>query len=176
MAKSKTQNNPKEETYYQSIKRRDPAARNNFQIFMLYPGVRALRWYRVAHFFYVKCKLKFIGECFSLMARNLTGIEIHPAAFIGKNVFIDHGIGVVIGETTIVEENVTLFQGVVLGGRTSSKGLRHPHIKKNVIIGSHAQVLGHITVGEGAVVGAGAIVLTDVQPETKIHAGEIHRN
>lgn len=165
----------KKEKYYQSIKRRDPAARHNLQIFFLYPGVIALRWYRLAHFLYTKLKLKFLGEMIMHSIRARTGIEIHPGAKIGRNLFIDHGSGVVIGQTAIVGDNVTMYQGVLLGGRSLEKVDRHPIIEDNVILGAHANIVGRITVGSNCTIGVNSVVLKDVPPNSKVHAGEIYR-
>ncbi|MFA5421544.1 MAG: serine O-acetyltransferase EpsC [Bacilli bacterium] len=158
----------KPESYYASIKRRDPAARNNFQIFFLYPSVIALRYYRLAHWFWAKLKWKFIGEWIMCMAKCRTGIEIHPGAQIGRNLFIDHGSGVVIGETSIIGDNVTLYHQVTLGGVSTKKVKRHPTIGNNVIIGAGAKVLGNITVGDNAKIGVNAVVRADVPAGVKI--------
>lgn len=151
------------EKYYQSIKRRDPAARNNFQIFFLYPSVIALRWFRFAHFLW-NIHLKFLAEMIMHSIRHRTGIEIHPAAKIGRNLFIDHGMGVVIGETTEIGDNVTLYHGVTLGGVSLKHVKRHPTIKDNVIIGTGAKILGPITIGENSKIGPNVVVKVNVQP------------
>lgn len=151
----------KKEGYYASIKRRDPAARNNLQIFFLYPGVRVLRAYRVAHWLW-NIKLKFLAEWIMSMARTTTLIEIHPGATIGKNLFIDHGSGVVIGETAIIGDNVTMYHGVTLGGLKWEKGKRHPTIEDDVYIGTGAKILGNVTVGKGARIGANVIIRENV--------------
>ncbi len=158
----------KPEGYYASIKRRDPAARNNFQIFFLYPSVIALRYYRIAHWFWTKLHFKFLGEWIMCLVKCRTGIEIHPAATIGRNLFIDHGSGVVIGETTIIGDNVTLYHQVTLGGVSSKKVKRHPTIGNNVVIGAGAKVLGNITIGDNAKIGVNAVVRADVPPGVKI--------
>lgn len=158
----------KQEGYYASIKRRDPAARTNFQIFFLYPSVIAMRHFRIAHWFWVKLKWKFMGEWIMACAKRRTGIEIHPAAEIGRNLFIDHGAGVVIGETTIIGDNVTLYHQVTLGGVSSKKVKRHPTIGNNVVIGAGAKILGNITVGDNAKIGVNAVVRADVPPGVKI--------
>ena len=152
----------KGEGYYASIKRRDPAARNSWQIFWTYPSVICLRYYKVARFFY-KIHLKFIGDKISMMGRRITGIEIHPNAKIGKNLFIDHGMGVVIGETAIIGDNVTLYHGVTLGGVSLKKEDRHPIIGNNVIIGAGAKILGRIRIGDNAKIGANVVVREDVK-------------
>lgn len=146
-----------------AAKANDPAARNKFEIWLTYSGVHALSWYRVAHFFY-KIKLKLIARILSQMAKFFTGIEIHPAAKIAGGVFIDHGTGVVIGETAEIEEGVVIYQGVTLGGTGKEKGKRHPTIKRGAIISAGAKVLGGFTVGEYAKIGAGAVVLKEVPP------------
>ena len=146
-----------------AAKANDPAARNKFEIWLTYSGVHALSWYRVANFFY-KIKLKLIARILSQMAKFFTGIEIHPAAKIAGGVFIDHGTGVVIGETAEIEEGVVIYQGVTLGGTGKEKGKRHPTIKRGAIISAGAKVLGGFTVGEYAKIGAGAVVLKEVPP------------
>ena len=153
--------------YLKSIKERDPAARNIFQILFLYPGVHALFWYRVSHFFW-RIKLKFIAELICVLTRFFTLIEIHPGAMIGKRLFIDHGAMVVIGETTIIGDDCTIFHGVTLGGVKSIKGKRHPTIKNNVIIGCHAQVLGDIVIGNNVKIGANAVVTKSVEDNETI--------
>ena len=139
----------------------DPAARNWFEVWLTYAGVHALSWHRVAHFFH-KINLKLTARCLSQIARFFTGIEIHPAAQIEAGVFIDHGMGVVIGETAEVHKGVVIYQGVTLGGTGKEKGKRHPTIMENVTISAGAKVLGGFTVGEGAKIGAGAVVLKEV--------------
>lgn len=139
----------------------DPAARSKIEVFLLYPSVHALIAYRISHFFY-KHKLFFLARLISQTARFFTGIEIHPGATIGKGLFIDHGMGVVIGETTEIGDNVTLYHGVTLGGTGKHKGKRHPTIGDNVVIGTGAKVLGPIRVGNNAKVGGNAVVVKDV--------------
>ena len=146
-----------------AAKRNDPAARNKFEIWLTYSGVHALSWHRVARFFY-RIKLKLIARILSQFAKFLTGIEIHPAAKIEGGVFIDHGEGVVIGETAVVKSGVVIYQGVTLGGTGKEKGKRHPTIEKDCIISAGAKVLGGFTVGEGSKIGAGAVVLKAVPP------------
>lgn len=144
------------------IRRVDPAARNYLEIILLYPGVHALGWYRISRFFY-QLHLIFIAKIIMSIGRLFTGIEIHPAARIGKGLFIDHGLGVVIGETSTIGNNVTIFQGVTLGGRgneTTKK--RHPTLCDGVMVAAGAKVLGPITIGKDAKVGANAVVLKDV--------------
>ncbi|MGN1121238.1 MAG: serine O-acetyltransferase EpsC [Eubacteriales bacterium] len=144
-----------------SIKERDPAARNCLEIFLLYSGFHAVLYYRVAHFFY-RHKLKFIARWVSQLGRFFTGVEIHPGAVIGRGLLIDHGMGVVIGETAEVGDNCTIYQGVTLGGTGKDVGKRHPTIGNNVMIGSGAKVLGPFTVGDNAKIAAGAVVLAAV--------------
>lgn len=144
-----------------AAKQNDPAARSKFEIWLTYSGVHALSWHRWAHFLY-KIKLKLLARMTSQFAKWLTGIEIHPAAKIAGGVFIDHGTGVVIGETAEIEEGVVIYQGVTLGGTGKQTGKRHPTIKKGAMISAGAKVLGGFTVGEYAKIGAGAVVLKEV--------------
>ena len=146
-----------------SIRERDPAARSSWEVFFLYSGFHAVLYYRVANFFY-RHKMKFIARWVSQTGRFFTGVEIHPGATIGKGLMIDHGMGVVIGETAIVGDNCTIYQGVTLGGTGKDSGKRHPTIGNNVMIGSGAKVLGPFTVGDNAKIAAGAVVL-DTVPE-----------
>ncbi|MBQ8309191.1 MAG: serine O-acetyltransferase [Clostridia bacterium] len=146
-----------------AAKANDPAARNGFEIFLTYSGVHALMWYRLARFFH-KIKLKLIARMISQFARFLTGIEIHPAAKIEGGIFIDHGSGVVIGETAEVHKGTVIYQGVTLGGTGKERGKRHPTIMENVTLSAGAKVLGGFTVGKGAKIGAGAVVLKEVPP------------
>lgn len=147
-----------------AAKRNDPAARGSFQIWLTYPGVRALIWHRRAAFLQNRLHLYTLARWVSEHAKRKTGIEIHPAAKIASGVFIDHGAGVVIGETAEVAEGVVIYQGVTLGGTGKERGKRHPTIEKNVVISCGAKVLGGFTVGEGARIGAGAVVLKEVPP------------
>ena len=147
----------------QAAKVNDPAARNGFEIFLTYSGVHALMWYRLARFFHT-IKLKLIARMISQFARFLTGIEIHPAAKIEGGIFIDHGSGVVIGETAEVHKGTVIYQGVTLGGTGKERGKRHPTIMENVTLSAGAKVLGGFTVGKGAKIGAGAVVLKEVPP------------
>ncbi len=144
-----------------AIVKKDPAARSVVEVLILYPGVHALAFYRVAHLFY-KIRSFFIARFISQLARWLTGIEIHPGATIGKRFFIDHGMGVVIGETAIVGDDCTIFHGVTLGGKSGDSVKRHPTLKNHVVIGAGAQVIGDITIGNHVVVGANAVVVKDV--------------
>ena len=162
--------------YLESIKKRDPAAKSILSILLTYPGVKALFFHRVANFFSL-AKFDLIARIISQFSRFLTGIEIHPKAKIGKNFFIDHGMGVVIGETSEIGDNVTIYHAVTLGGISPSEESdkqrdikRHPTLQNNVVIGSGAQVLGPITVGENAKVGANAVVTKDV-PQNAVMVG-----
>ncbi len=148
-----------------AVKEKDPAARSTIEVFFCYPGVYALLMHRVSHFLW-NHSLKLLARINSTLARFLTGIEIHPGAQIGRRVFIDHGMGIVIGETTIVGDDVLLYQGVILGGTTTQKTKRHPTIEKGVVIGAGAKVMGNITIGEYSKIGTGAVVLKDVPPES----------
>lgn len=147
------------------IKESDPAARNTFEIVLLYPSIHVLLWHRLAHLLY-KIKLRFLARMISQLARFLTGIEIHPGATIGKGLFIDHGMGVVIGETTVIKDYVKLFHGVTLGGTGTSHGKRHPTLENHVVIGAGAKILGDIIIGENSKIGANAVVLKDVPPNS----------
>ena len=142
------------------IRKNDPAINSNLEVF-LYPCFKVLIYYRIAHFFYIR-KHYFIARFLSERAKRKTGIEIHPGAIIGNNLFIDHGTGIVIGETTIIKDNVTIYHGVTLGGRGLDKGKRHPTIGNNVIIGCGAKILGNINIGDNVKIGANAVVLKDV--------------
>jgi serine O-acetyltransferase len=142
---------------------RDPAARSAAEVFLLYPGLHALWWHRVAHSLYLH-KCYFIARVISQTNRFFTQIEIHPGATIGRRFFIDHGAGVVIGETSEIGDDVLMYQGVVLGGTTLDKKKRHPTIGNNVVIGSRAVILGAITIGDGARVGSGSVVIKSVPP------------
>lgn len=148
-----------------AIKERDPAARNSLEVLLLYPGLHAVIWHRIAHFFH-KRKCLFIARLISQFARWLTGIEIHPGAKIGKGVFIDHGMGVIIGETAEVGDDCTIYQNVTLGGTGKDVGKRHPTIGKNVLIGSGAKVLGPFKVGDNSKIAANAVVLNEVPPNS----------
>jgi len=143
-----------------TIKQRDPAIHSWAEVF-LYPGLWVMLFHRIAHRLY-KWRLYFLARLLSQTARSLTGIEIHPGATVGKSVFIDHGTGVVIGETAIIEDNVLIYHGVTLGASEVKRGRRHPIIKENAIIGAGALVLGEITIGKGAKIGAGALVIKDI--------------
>ena len=144
-----------------AIKERDPAARNCAEVFFLYSGFHAVCWYRASHFFY-KIKLKFIARLLSQLGKFFTGTEIHPGATIGKGLFIDHGSGVVIGETTVIGDDCTIYQGATLGGTGKDVGKRHPTLGNNVMVGSGAKVLGPFRVGDNSKIAAGAVVLNEV--------------
>ncbi len=139
----------------------DPAARTYFEVFLTYSGLHAVWFHRVAHAFYNK-RLFFLARAISQFSRFITGIEIHPGAKIGRRLFIDHGMGVVIGETCEIGDNVTIYQGVTLGGTGKEKGKRHPTVMDNALIATGAKVLGAITIGKNSKVGGGSVVLKDV--------------
>ncbi len=150
-----------------SVFDRDPAAKNTVEVLLCYSGLHALWFHRINHWLWTHgtCTLaRFLSQ----VARLLTGIEIHPGAMVGRRLFIDHGMGVVIGETSIVGDDVTLYQGVTLGGTGKEKGKRHPTLGNNVVIGAGAKILGNITVGENCRVGAGSVVLRDVPENSTI--------
>ena len=140
---------------------RDPAAKTVLEVLLTYPGLHAVWMHRMANWFYRR-KFYFIARFISQLNRFLTGIEIHPGAVVGRGLFIDHGMGVVIGETTEIGDNVTLYQGVTLGGTGKEKGKRHPTIGKNVVVSTGAKILGNITIGNNVKVGAGSVVLRNV--------------
>ncbi|TEU27968.1 MAG: serine O-acetyltransferase [Gammaproteobacteria bacterium] len=145
----------------QSVFDRDPAARNTFEIITTYSGVQAMLFYRLTHWLWL-LKLKWLARFISMLARWLTGIEIHPAAVIGRRFFIDHGMGVVIGETAEIGDDCTLYHGVTLGGTTWKKGKRHPTLGNNVVIGAGAKILGPITLGDDVRVGSNSVVVKSV--------------
>jgi serine O-acetyltransferase len=145
----------------------DPAAKSGFEVVLLYSGLHALWSYRIQHWLWIH-GWRFVARFLSQFTRLITGIEIHPGAEIGRRFFIDHGMGVVIGETTIIGDDVTLYQGVTLGGAGKETGKRHPTIGNKVVIGSGARVLGNITVGENSRIGAGSVVLRDVPDHSTV--------
>lgn len=151
----------------QAVLERDPAARNFLEVLINYPGVHAIIFHRIAHLFYKK-KFFFIARLISQISRFFTGIEIHPGAKIGKRFFIDHGMGVVIGETTEIGDDVTIYQGATLGGTGKETGKRHPTIGNNVVISSGARVLGPFKVGDNSKIGAGSVVLKEVPPNCTV--------
>ena len=148
------------------IKQKDPAITSSFEVFM-YPCFKALLYYKLSHFFYKKHHF-LIARYISEKAKRKTGIEIHPGAQIGKGLFIDHGTGVVIGETAIIGDNVTMYHGVTLGGTGKQKGKRHPTIGNNVFIGCGAKILGNIVIGNNVKIGANAVILKDVPENVTI--------
>ncbi len=150
-----------------SVFERDPAATSMLAVLLCYPGLWAVWGYRVHHWLWCR-KFLLLARIFSQMVRFYTGVEIHPGARIGRRLFIDHGIGVVIGETTIVGDDVTLYQGVTLGGTGKQKGKRHPTLRDRVFVGNNANILGNITIGENSRVGAGSVVLRDVPPDSTV--------
>ena len=147
----------------QTIKERDPAAKNYLEIFLCYPGLHAIWLHRIAHSFYLG-RWYTLARLVSHFNRWFTGIEIHPGARIGRRFFIDHGMGVVIGETTEIGDDCLIYKGVVLGGTTLEKKKRHPTLRNRVIVGSNATILGAITIGDGARIGSGSVVVKDVPP------------
>lgn len=151
----------------QAAKQKDPAAGSKLGILLTYPGIHALMYHRFAHRLY-KMHLKFLARVVSQFSRFMTGIEIHPGATIGKGVFIDHGMGVVIGETAVVNDNCMIFQGVTLGGTGKEVGKRHPTLEEGVTVYANASVLGNIIIGKGSKVGAGAVVLKTCPPESTL--------
>lgn len=150
-----------------NISYKDPASKNVLYVIFLYPGFHALLFYRIAHFLN-NLKLKFIARIISQIVRFLTGIEIHPGAKIGKRLFIDHGMGIVIGETTIIGDNCTIYHGVTLGGTGKDKYKRHPNLGNNVVVGCGAKILGPIKIGNNVKVGANAVVLKEVPDNSTI--------
>jgi serine O-acetyltransferase len=156
--------------FYKDIKaaqKRDPAAKSFMEVLLLYQGFHALVSHRAAHFLY-KARLFFLGRLLSQFTRFATGIEIHPGAKIGKRFFIDHGMGVVIGETAVIGDDVLLYQGVTLGGTGLVQGKRHPTIGNSVVIGAGANVLGDITIGDNSYIGANAVVIRDVPANSTV--------
>ncbi|MGE5674698.1 MAG: serine O-acetyltransferase [Mycobacterium leprae] len=154
-------------TDIQAVFERDPAARSLLEVLLCYPGLKAILAHRVAHWFWTH-NWKLVARVISQISRFFTQIEIHPGAVIGDGFFIDHGSGVVIGETTIIGHNVTLYQGVTLGGTGKEKGKRHPTLGDNVVVGNGARILGSFTVGDNARIGAGAVVLREVPPNCTV--------
>ena len=142
-------------------KKRDPAARSSLEVLLLYQGVHAVIYHRIAHWLYLH-KLRFLARAVSQWSRHFTGIEIHPGATIGRRLVIDHGMGIVIGETTVIGDDVLLYQGVTLGGTGKEKGKRHPTIGNNVMVGCGAKILGPFTVGDNSRIAANAVVLSEI--------------
>ena len=156
--------------FYSDIRvaqKKDPAAKSFLEIILLYPGLHALVYYRIAHVFYIM-HLFFFARLISQVGRFFTGIEIHPGAKIGKRFFIDHGLGVVIGETEVIGNDVLLYQGVTLGGTGIVKGKRHPTLGNNVVVGAGAKVLGNISIGDNSYIGSNAVVIKDVPPNSTV--------
>ncbi len=151
----------------EAVFERDPAARHTLEVILTYSGLHAIWFYRISHFFWMREWFTF-SRIISQLGRFFTGIEIHPGAKIGRKLFIDHGMGVVIGETCEIGNNVTIYQGVTLGGTGKEKGKRHPTIGNNVLIASGAKVLGSMTIGEGSKIGAGSVVLREVPPYSTV--------
>jgi serine O-acetyltransferase len=152
--------------------RRDPAARYRIEVALTYPGVHAVWGHRIAHALW-SSGLKLPARIFANWIRTATGIEIHPAAVIGRRFFIDHGMGVVIGETTVIGDDVMIYHDVTLGSRTLTEGKRHPTIHNDVVIGAGARVLGNISVGQGARIGANRVIVRDVEPRTDQDESEL---
>lgn len=150
-----------------AIQERDPAARNPLEVVLLYSGLHAIVFHRIAHPLW-KLRLPILPRMISQIARFLTGIEIHPGAQLGTGILIDHGTGVVIGETAVVGDNVTLYQGVTLGGTGKETGKRHPTLGKNIVVGAGAKVLGNIVIGDNSYIGANAVVLQNVPANTTV--------
>lgn len=158
----------KQQSLFDKILKEDPSALNKFNILLNYPGVHALIFYRISHFLW-RCHLKILGRFISNVGRFLTGVEIHPGAVIGKRCFIDHGHGVVIGETTVILDDCCIFQGVTLGASGKKTiGKRHPTLEQGVVVGAGAKILGDITIGCHSVVGAMAVVLEDMPSHATI--------
>jgi serine O-acetyltransferase len=151
----------------QTVFIKDPAARSVLEVLLCYPGFHAIKFYRTAHFCWTH-NLKLLGRVISHLGRFLTGIEIHPGAKIGRRLFIDHGMGVVIGETAEIGDDVLIYQGVVLGGTSLEKKKRHPTIGNNVVLGTASILLGPITVGDGARIGANSVVIKTVPPDATV--------
>lgn len=149
------------------FKERDPASRNWLEILLCYPGFKAILCHKVSNWLW-RHHLKLLARFLSEFSRFLTGIEIHPGANIGRCFFIDHGMGIVIGETTEIHDNVSLYQGVTLGGTSFKKGKRHPTVEEHVVVGAHASVLGPITIGKHSKIGSGSVVIHDVPPHSTV--------
>lgn len=150
---------------------RDPAARNRLEVVLTYPGVHAIWGFRIANFLW-KCRFKLIARILSNWIRTATGIEIHPAATIGRRFFIDHGMGVVIGATSVIGDDVMMYHDVTLGARTIDKGKRHPTIENNVLIGAGARVIGNITIGHGARISANVVITKDILAQSTLESSE----
>lgn len=157
-----------------NIKGKDPAAKNILEVIILYQGFHILIYHRIAHFLYRK-KLYFLARLISQIGRFFTGIEIHPGAKIGKRLFIDHGMGIVIGETAEIGDDCTIYHGVTLGGTGKDKHKRHPTVGNNVMIGAGAKIIGAITIGDNVKIGAGAVVLKNIETGTTAVGVPINR-
>lgn len=153
---------------FEAVRKRDPAARSTVEILLTYPGVHAVAFHRLAHAVWSRLRLRLIARWMSHVARFLTGIEIHPGAQLGRRVFIDHGMGTVIGETAVVGDDCLLYHGVTLGGTGKERGKRHPTLETGVVVGAGAAVLGNITLGSNVKVGAGSVVVSDVPPNCTV--------
>jgi len=151
--------------------RRDPAARHRLEVALTYPGIHAVWGYRISHFLWRR-GFKLVARIYSNWIRTVTGIEIHPAAIIGRRFFIDHGMGVVIGETAVIGDDVMIYHDVTLGSRTYKSGKRHPTIGNEVVIGAGARVLGNVTIGHGARISANSVVFKDLPARTNQEEGE----
>ena len=152
--------------------RKDPSARNRLEVALTFPGIHAVWGYRIAHFLW-RSRLKLLARIYANWVRTVTGIEIHPAAKIGRRFFIDHGMGVVIGETAVIGDDVMIYHDVTLGSTKYMKGKRHPTIRDGVVIGAGARVLGPITIGEGARISANSLVVRDIAARTNQDEGEL---
>jgi serine O-acetyltransferase len=152
----------------------DPAAKSNIEILLLYPGPKALFFHRIGHIFY-RSKLHFFARLVCELSRFITGIEIHPGAQIGRRLVIDHGMGVVIGETAVIGDDCIIFHGVTLGGLKFDRVKRHPTVGNKVLIGTGAKILGPVQIGDGARIGANAVVTKDVEANTTVKLNEFHR-
>lgn len=159
--------------YLRYLKSIDPAAKSYFQILFTYPIIKVMFWYRIAHYLYLK-KGYFLSNLIMYRIRKKTGIEIHPGASIGKNFFIDHGTGVVIGETSIIGDNCIIYQGAVLGGTGKEIGKRHPTLKNNVMVGAGAIILGNIVIEDNVKIGANSVVLNDVPENATVVGNKAH--
>jgi len=155
-----------------NIRKKDPACKSIFEVFLLYPGFHALVLHRFAHFL-SKINLFFLARLISQIARSITGIEIHPKAVIGKRLFIDHGMGIVIGETTIIGDNCTMYHSVTLGGTGKDKNKRHPTIGNNVLIGAGSIILGPIYIGDNSKIGAGSVILKNVKSNSTVVCNDV---
>lgn len=150
-----------------AYKQYDPATKSYLEILFLYPGVKAIAFHRLAHWF-CRVGVPFVPRMISEVNRFITGVDIHPGAMIGKNLIIDHGMGTVIGETSVIGDNVIIYQGVTLGGTSLKRAKRHPTLEDHVVVGAGAKVLGNITIGNGSRIGANSVVIEDVPPNSTV--------